>query len=285
MRIKRILAVYLLASSVVFNSLCFTEKQKNVDAQVIEPVGTKVYSATTNTAISESLKQEKHKKVSKKKKYIKGWTTTSVNVRKRASTDSKILDTYPFNTKVQYSNYNKNWFEIRYGNKTAYMYKDFVSDVKAKYKDYSVPSNSGFKSYMHYGALTSTSSKQYLLQQRAYTGKYGIRQVNGRYCVAIGSYFNSRIGTMFDLILENGTVIPCIMADQKSDNHTDSSNIITKHNGCLSEFIVNVYALNNETKKHGDISYCNDKWRSPVKKVRVYENASNVVALNYVSTK
>ena len=285
MRIKRILAVYLLASSVVFNSLCFTEKQKNVDAQVIEPVGTKVYSATTNTAISESLKQEKHKKVSKKKKYIKGWTTTSVNVRKGPSTDSKILDTYSFNAKVLYSKYNKNWLEIKYCGRTAYMYKDYVSNVKPKYRDYGVPSNKGFKSYMHYGAITSTSSKQYILQQKAYTGKYGIRQVNGRYCVAIGSYFNSRIGMMFDLILENGAVIPCIMADQKSDKHTDSSNIITTHNGCLSEFIVDVYALDKDAKKHGDISYCNDKWQSPVKKVRVYANASNVVALNYISTK
>ena len=272
MRIKRILAVYLLASSVIFNSLCFTEKQKNVGAQVIEPVDTKVYSAATNAAISESLKQEKHKKVSKKKKYIKGWTTTSVNVRKRASTDSKILDTYSFNSKVLYSKYNENWLEIKYCDKTAYMHKDYVLNVKPKYRDYDVPSNKGFKSYMHYGAITSTSSKQYILQQKAYTGKYGIRQVNSRYCVAIGSYFNSRIGTMFDLILENGTVIPCIMADQKSDKHTDSNNIITTHNGCLSEFIVDIYALDKDAKKHGDISYCNDKWQSPVKKVRVYIN-------------
>ena len=272
MRIKKILAVYLLTSSVIFNSLCFTEKQKNVDAQVIEPVGTKVYSAATNTAISESLKQEKHKKVSKKKKFVTGWTTTSVNVRKGPSTESKILDTYSFNTKVQYSNYNKNWFEIKYGDKTAYMYKDYISSSKPKYRDYDVPSNRGFKSYMHYGAITSTSSKQYILQQKAYTGKHGIRQVNGRYCVAIGSYFNSRIGMMFDLILENGAVIHCIMADQKSDKHTDSSNIITTHNGCLSEFIVDVYALDKDAKKHGDISYCNDKWQSPVKKVRVYIN-------------
>ena len=170
-----------------------------------------------------------------------------------------------------YSKYNENWLEIKYCDKTAYMHKDYVSNVKPKYRDYDVPSNKGFKSYMHYGAITSTSSKQYILQKKAYTGKYGIRQVNGRYCVAIGSYFNSRIGMMFDLILENGAVIPCIMADQKSDKHTDSSNIITTHNGCLSEFIVDVYALDKDAKKHGDISYCNDKWKSPVKKVRVYQ--------------
>ena len=281
MRIKRILAVYLLTSSVIFNSLCFTERQENVDARVLESVDTKIYSAATSTAISASLEPEKVDEVTKKKKFVTGWTTTSVNVRKGPSTESKILDTYSFNTKVKYSNYNKNWFEIKYGDKTAYMYKDYISSIKPKYRDYDVPSNRGFKSYMHYGAITSTSSKQYILQQKACTGKYGIRQVNGRYCVAIGSYFNSRIGVMFDLILENGAVIPCIMADQKSDKHTDSSNIITTHNGCLSEFIVDIYSLD----KDGDISYCNDKWKSPVKKVRVYANASNVIALNYTSTK
>ena len=167
MRINRILAVYLLTSSVIFNSLCFTERQENVDARVLESVDTKIYSAATSTAISESLEPEKVEEITKKKKYVTGWTTTSVNVRKGPSTDSKILDTYSFNTKVQYSNYNKNWFEIKYGDKTAYMYKDYVSDVKPKYRDYDVPSNSGFKSYMHYGAITSTRSKQYILQRQA----------------------------------------------------------------------------------------------------------------------
>ena len=98
MRIKKILAVYLLTSSVIFNSLCFTERKENVDARVLESVDTKIYSAATSTAISASLEPEKVDEVTKKKKYIKGWTTTSVNVRKRANTDSKILYTYPFNT-------------------------------------------------------------------------------------------------------------------------------------------------------------------------------------------
>ena len=47
MRIKKILAVYLLTSSVIFNSLCFTERQENVDARVLESVDTKIYSAAT----------------------------------------------------------------------------------------------------------------------------------------------------------------------------------------------------------------------------------------------
>ena len=84
-----------------------------------------------------------------------------------------------------------------------------------------VPANSGFKSYMPYTAITSKNSNQYKLQHtEAYTGEHGIRQVDGRYCIALGSYFGKEIGTYYDLVLENGTVIPCILADRKADIHT-----------------------------------------------------------------
>lgn len=149
---------------------------------------------------------------------------------------------------------------------------DVVKETPApSYKDFDAPNNSGFKSYMSYKCITSKSSPQYKLQnERAYTGEYGIRQVDGRFCVALGSYFTTEIGTYFDLILENGTVIPCILADQKADKDTDSQNIITNHNGCLSEFVVDLSVLHSMSKRMGDVSYCNDSWNSPVKIIRVY---------------
>ena len=203
--------------------------------------------------------------------YKIGYTTSSVNVREKPSTKSDILETLEFNTKVKYRECNKEWVEISYKNKSAYLYKEYVSVNEPTYIEYLVPKNSGFKSYMSYKAITAKSSLQYQLQyEQAYTGEYGIRQVNGRFCVAIGSYFTSDIGTLFDLILENGTVIPCILADQKADCDTDAKNIITMHNGCMSEFVVDMLALDKTAKKHGDISYCNDKWNSPVKTIRVY---------------
>lgn len=139
------------------------------------------------------------------------------------------------------------------------------------YKDFVVPFNFGFKSYMGYKCITSKSSPQYVLQhERAYTGDYGIRQVDGRFCAAIGSYYTTEIGTLFDLILENGTIIPCILADQKADKDTCSKNIVTEHNGCLSEFVVDMQELNSKAKQMGDISYCNDDWNSPVAVIRIY---------------
>ena len=147
------------------------------------------------------------------------------------------------------------------------------------YQEYTIPSNSGFKSYMSYLAITSKSSPQYKLQnQFAYTGQYGIRQVDGRFCVAIGTFSNATVGTYVDLVLENGIVIPCIVGDFKANVHTDSSNIITVHNGCVSEFLVDTSSLHTTAKKMGNISYCESGWNSPVKSIRVYDK--NVFNIN-----
>lgn len=150
--------------------------------------------------------------------------------------------------------------------------KETVNVEKSDYKIFSVPGNSGFKSYMPYTAITSKNSPQYKLQhQYAYTGNYGIRQVNGRYCIALGTYYSKQIGTEIDLILKNGVVIPCILSDLKADRDTDSSNKVTLHNGCVAEFIVDRSSLYRMAKRMGDISYCSDDWNSPVKKIRVYD--------------
>lgn len=201
-----------------------------------------------------------------------GWTSSNVNIRLYPDTDSDILGTYIFNSEVEYTNYNELWVKVKYQGQDGYIYKKYISDKQTSYTDYTVPSTTGFKSYMSYKCITAVSSPQYKLQvSEAYTGKYGIRQVNGRYCVAIGSHFTSKIGTWFDLILENGTVIPCILADQKADKDTDGSNIVTQHNGCMSEFVVDDESLVSSAKQQGNVSYCNTEWNSPVAYVRVYE--------------
>lgn len=201
--------------------------------------------------------------------YVKG---DNLNVRKEPNTDSEILDVIPFNKKIKYSNYNKDWLKIKYNKKIAYVYKKYISKKKIKYTDYSVPNYSGYKSWMDYGTITMDGSKQKRLQSEyAYTGNYGIRQINGRYCVAIGSYFTTEVGTYFDLILENGEVIPCILADRKDDSDTDSDNIFTSDNGCATEFVVDEEALKYSALNNGDISSCCEEWDSPVKTIRIYK--------------
>lgn len=147
-------------------------------------------------------------------------------------------------------------------------------DLTAKYvsyESYDAPENSGFKSFMDYRTITNIESQQYKLQQHyAYTGEHGIRMADGRYIVAIGTYFTPNVGQYFDIILENDTVIPCILGDQKADVDTDSNNIITKHNGCMSEFIVDSDMLNDDVKFYGDMSCCSKDWNSPIKTIKVY---------------
>ena len=146
-----------------------------------------------------------------------------------------------------------------------------IDNFEQFYTEYRVPSNRGFKSYMSYRAITSKSSLQYKLQSIAYTGEFGIRQINGRFCVAIGTFSNATVGTYIDLILENETVIPCVVGDFKADIHTDSTNKVTSHNGCVSEFLIDKTVLHSTAKKIGDISYCKEEWKSPVKIIKVYE--------------
>ena len=144
------------------------------------------------------------------------------------------------------------------------------TDKTNGYANYSVPSNNTIKSYMDYRCITLTNSEQYKLQNSvAYTGDYGIRMVNGRYCVAVGSYYTTTIGQYIDIELANGKVIKGILADCKDDKHTDSTNRINP-NGSVVEFVVDTKALDSMAKKMGDISYVDD-WNSKVVNIKVYD--------------
>lgn len=128
-----------------------------------------------------------------------------------------------------------------------------------------------FKSYEDYRAIKNVVTRNYKLQNEyAYTGEEGIRMVNGRYCIAMGSYFTKAVGQYIDIILENGTVIPCILGDQKDDNHTDKLHIAHVSDGSIVEFIVDKECLNDVPKKMGNISFCHEEWNSPVAQVKIY---------------
>lgn len=208
--------------------------------------------------------------VEEKKIQQEGWTTTTLNIREEPNTDSSILDTLPFNTYIKYYEYDDEWAEITYDNGHAYISRDYISDEECDFVIYDVPKTRGFKSYMPYTAITNKKSKQYKLQQIASTGAYGIRVVDSRYLVAIGTAFNAEVGTYIDLILEDGFVIPCIVGDVKADKHTDSTNMVTSANGCVSEFLIDSKALHKSIKRSGDVSSCNENWNGCVRAIVVY---------------
>lgn len=231
------------------------------------------YDYKIENILSNATKEKEniHKNKKIKQKFYNGWTTTNLNVREKPNSNSKILNVLQFNSYIKYIKENDNWLKIKYNNSFAYVNKKYISDKECKSAKYQVPSNSGFKSYMPYKAITNKSSKQYKIQsQYAYTGNYGIRQVNGRYCVAIGTAFNAKIGDYADLILSDNNMIPIIVSDIKDNKDTQSNNIVTSSNGCVSEFIVDSQSLDNNAKRFGDISYCKKEWENKVTEIKIY---------------
>jgi hypothetical protein len=200
-----------------------------------------------------------------------GWTNKTVNVRKEPNTDSEILEVYEFNTYVSHSEFDDEWSIIEYGDDYAYIYSKYISNEECNYRSVYIPNYSGTKTWMAYTAITMKSSPQYRLQQVAYTGKYGIRMYDGRYCIAVGTGVTSNIGTYVDLVLANGTVLQCVIGDIKANAHTNSSNLMTIHSNCCSEFIIDIKNLNSMAKRMGDMSYVCNEWKSRVVEIRVYD--------------
>lgn len=261
-------------SSKIVNQNSIIEEQQEISLEQVVYMPKNMQKAPTLNINHLTEQQMIKQSDTPKEIYIKGYTTTRVNIRQEASITSQILKTLDFNTPILYTKIEQNdkWLQVKYEDTIAYIAQEYVSNTKCKYKEYQIPDNDGFKSYMSYTAITSTTSDQYKIQNEyAYTGSYGIRQVQGRFCIALGSYFDVEIGQYIDLILKNGMVIPCILGDAKADIHTDKNNLFTIANGCCSEFIIDSSKLNSDAERDGNMSSCREEWNSPVVSVRVYE--------------
>ena len=80
------------------------------------------------------------------------------------------------------------------------------------------------KTYMKYQLVTDEGSAQYKLlnSEECYTDmNTGIRMVGDRYCIAIGTGYGAEVGTCVDLVLADESIVKCIVAEVKSDAHTD----------------------------------------------------------------
>ena len=123
--------------------------------------------------------------------------------------------------------------------------------------------DTSFKSYMDYNCITDDTTKQWELQQTAYTDEYGLRKVGTDYCVAVGSYYSETVGERFKINLDNGNEFTVIISDLKQDKHTDSSNryspVYDKNGDFYSanvlEFIVDVDRLHSMVTTLGTVSY------------------------------
>ena len=138
---------------------------------------------------------------------------------------------------------------------------------KPKYKKMEVPKHNNFKSYMGYKSITCKSSKQYKLQQKAKTGKFGIRTVEGRYLIAMGTYYTKNVGDKFDIKLSDGTIIKCMIGDIKSDKHTDARRQKQKYDGSIIEFISDPAKMPSNVKRTGSYTACR-KFSGSIKEIR-----------------
>lgn len=204
--------------------------------------------------------------------YVSVWTTKNIDIKKEPNIVSETIGSYNWNVEMPVTYIDNDWAKIK--GTEHYVYRDSISENPINFVDCDVPSNNGIKSYMDYKFITSKSSDQYKLQEAlAYTGEYGLRMVNGRYCIAVGSYYTTTIGQYLDIELENGNVIKAILADCKADIHTDITNRINP-NGSVIEFVVETENLDNMARKMGDISYVNG-WDSKVVNIKVYDKVED----------
>ena len=117
---------------------------------------------------------------------------------------------------------------------------------------------STFKSYMDYRMITNRSTRQYALQQEAYTGSDGLRYVDDRVMVAMAE---QTVGTILDIKLSDGDVIRAIVGDIKANTrcaHPD---------GSILEFIVDTRMMDTHIKMTGNYD---SLYNGPISTLRLY---------------
>lgn len=135
-------------------------------------------------------------------------------------------------------------------------------ELAIQYVSLGVPDiNSSFKTWMGHDAVTNKNSPQYkLIHTYGWCDENGFMRCSSEkdlgieqdyYLVALGSYYGTKIGTKYKITLDTGRVFYAVLADCKSDSHTNSTNQYVQSNKNIVEFIVNVSALNKDVKRTG----------------------------------
>lgn len=117
---------------------------------------------------------------------------------------------------------------------------------KLPYETMSICSTtSTFKSWMDYRMITSTSSRQWKLQQTAITDEYGFRLVDGYYTVAMAKMYGP-VGTKYILSFSGGQSMDVIIGDVKAN--TDCSH----SDGSMLEIIIDSTRMPYNVKRSGN---------------------------------
>lgn len=166
-----------------------------------------------------------------------------------------------------------------------------AAELTMRYEPMGVPNiNSSFKSYEDYGCITSQESPQYkFLHDWCWVDYEGFVRCDGEtefgitdsyYCVAMGSYYGTEIGSKYKVTTDTGNVIYCALVDQKANCNTNSTHQYGTDNYDVLEFIVNTYPYTEEP----DRKYKQFLWGSPYyllnSEVQLYGSANVYSPLN-----
>lgn len=144
-----------------------------------------------------------------------------------------------------------------------------TSAMEVTYTSLGVPdTNTYWKTWMDYGAITSKSSPQYkYLRNWCWIDNDGFVRASAEtdlgidddyYAVALGSYYGTTIGIKYRVTLSSGQVIYCVLCDQKANAHTNSTHQYASHKDVL-EFIVNTSKKSAERKPLSGNSHLLDR--------------------------
>lgn len=204
------------------------------------------------------------------------YAKTTINIRAKPNTKSKIVGKLYWNDKVQIiKRVSKKWYMIRYKKKKRYVCANFLKNRKSKYKVYSSPSKNTFKSYEDANCITDSTKLAQGRLKRGYHLDYhsGVWMVGNRYCIAVGSFYTKRIGVKIDLVLSHHGrkhTLKCITADCKADKDTVKNHKIHK-DGSVVEFVVRTGCLPKKVKRMGDVSYAGKKFRGEIVQIGIYK--------------
>lgn len=150
-------------------------------------------------------------------------------------------------------------FKFIVGFTAAMLFLSFnQTEVKAEEMGVCSYNGGSFKSYMTMLALSESSPQYQYLANETYDSQ-NLRITNdGYYAVAMGSYYGI-LGDKFIVTFDNGTQVPVVKVDEKSDAHTSEAcyGMSMEHDGSIIEPIITTSDSEDATHPGllGDLQY------------------------------
>jgi len=122
--------------------------------------------------------------------------------------------------------WRENWERQRLEDQQLAHYNGSVYSIQpAIDQHFSVPNlEQVYFTYMPIRLVTHPSSWQYAFKPYLSVDELGFTRFEGAFGIALGTYYGSRIGTIYRITFADGEQIYGVLADVKSDLHTDPTN-------------------------------------------------------------